>query len=131
MAIVAVAGPLTNLLMALFWACIAKLGVYLLGLGYQWALALRYMGQAGIIINLMLMFLNLIPIPPLDGSRVLSSFLPYSLSSKLERIEPFGFFILLILLATGILSYILIPPVFFTQAWIDNLFNLNLGNLQL
>lgn len=127
MAIVAIAGPLTNFVMAFGWAFVAKLGVYLLGIGYPWALALRYMGQAGIMINLMLMYLNIIPIPPLDGSRVLASLLPYSIASKFERIEPFGFFILLGLLATGILAFILIPPVYFTNNLIAELFNLNLN----
>lgn len=130
MAIVAAAGPFTNLLMAFAWAGIAKLGMFLLTqYNFQWALALRYMGQAGILINLMLMFLNLIPLPPLDGGRVLSGLLPNALSNKLDKIEPFGFWILLILLVLGVLQYILIPPVFITQGFISNLFGLNLTGI--
>ncbi len=122
MALVALAGPFANLLMAIFWALIAKLGVVLLGINHEsWALGIQYMGQAGIVINLMLMFLNLIPIPPLDGGRVLSSILPNRWSAKLDRIEPFGFFILLFLLAVGVLKYILFPPLFLTESFITSL----------
>jgi Zn-dependent protease len=125
MAFVAAAGPITNFIMALMWAVIAKIGLFLISSkGMNWALALIYMGQAGILINLMLMYLNLIPIPPLDGSRVLASLLPNSLALKFERIEPFGFIILLVLLVLGLLGYILLPAVFFTQHWIVSLFHL-------
>jgi Zn-dependent protease len=125
MAFVAIAGPLSNLVMALIWAGIAKLATMLVLHGFSWALAIRYMGSAGILINLMLMYLNIIPIPPLDGSRVVSSLLPNRFAIKYDRIEPFGFFILLILLALGALSFILIPPVFITQSWIYSLFHLS------
>ncbi len=122
MALVALAGPFANLLMAIFWALIAKLGLVLHGI-YQenWTVGIQYMGQAGIIINLMLLFLNLIPIPPLDGGRVLSGILPNRWSAKLDRIEPFGFFILLFLLAFGLLKYILFPPLIFTESMITSL----------
>lgn len=128
MAFVAIAGPLSNLVMALIWAGIAKLGAVLMVHGFSWALAIRYMGSAGILINLMLMFLNIIPIPPLDGSRVVSSLLPNRLAIKYDRIEPFGFFILLILLALGALSFVLVPPVFMTQSLIYSLFHLSAVN---
>lgn len=129
-ALVAIAGPFTNLLMAIGWAAIAKAGIFLMDQGFQWALVFRYMGQAGIIINLMLLFLNIIPLPPLDGGRVLSSLLPPSVSSKFDKIEPFGFWILLILLATGVLAYILIPPVLFFNHLVNSLFGLPTNFLQ-
>lgn len=110
MAIVAAAGPGANLVMALFWAIIAIAGVHL-GT-FSWAgMPLQYMGIYGIEINVILMVLNLIPIPPLDGGRVAVGLLPGPLAWQLARIEPFGFFILLALLATGVLSVIIGPPI--------------------
>ena len=110
MAIVAAAGPGANLLMALFWAIIAAVGVHLGAM--SWAgLPMQYMGIYGIEINVILMVLNLIPLPPLDGGRVAVGLLPGPLAWQLSRIEPFGFFILLALLATGILSVIIGPPI--------------------
>ncbi|MBI3777846.1 MAG: site-2 protease family protein [Gammaproteobacteria bacterium] len=110
MAIVAAAGPAANFLMALFWAVIARIGVQL---GAQsWAgLPMQYMGMFGIEINAVFMILNLIPLPPLDGGRVAVGLLPGPWAWQLARIEPFGFFILLALLATGILGTIIGPPI--------------------
>lgn len=110
MAIVAAAGPAANFLMALFWAVIARIGVQL---GVQsWAgLPMQYMGMFGIEINAVFMILNLIPLPPLDGGRVAVGLLPGPWAWQLARIEPFGFFILLALLATGILGAIIGPPI--------------------
>lgn len=110
MAIVAAAGPGANLVMALFWAVVARIGVQLGAL--SWAgVPLQYMGQFGIEINLVLMVLNLIPIPPLDGGRVAVGLLPGPWAWQLARLEPFGFFILLLLLATHVLGNIISPPV--------------------
>ena len=105
MALVAVAGPVANLLMAFGWALLLRLGVMLGGNG----LALVYMGIAGISINGILMVLNLLPLPPLDGGRVLTGLLPGPLAYKFSRIEPYGFFILIGLLVTGVLGAVMWP----------------------
>lgn len=113
MAIVALAGPVANLLMAIMWALIARLGV-IIEVGVV-SLPLIYMGVAGISINLVLALINLIPIPPLDGSRIVSGILPDKLAWQYNRLERFGFVILLILLWSGGLGYILGNPMFYAQ----------------
>jgi Zn-dependent protease len=111
MAWVAAAGPAANFIMAIIWAIVAKLGLMLIHANITLGQPMMLMGFAGILINTMLMMLNLLPIPPLDGSRVLSSWLPGPMAYKLSRMEPYGFFILLGLLYFGILNLILWPLV--------------------
>lgn len=111
MALVAIAGPAANLVMALLWALIIKIGFLISGT-FDWlASPMIAMGQAGILINILLMVLNLLPLPPLDGGRVVTGLLPGPIAWKFSRIEPYGFFILLGLLAVGFLGKILWPPV--------------------
>ena len=118
MAIVAIAGPAANLLMALLWAMIAKLAFILAAnnITQVWLnnamTFIQLTALFGITINCILMLLNLLPIPPLDGSRVVTSLLPPRLSYYYERIEPFGIWILLGLLVLGILGSLLKPPIF-------------------
>lgn len=116
--LVAAAGPTANFLMAIIWAAIARIALELD------STAIIYMGLFGIKINLVLCILNLIPIPPLDGSRVISSLLPPRIAYKYNRIEPYGFFILLALLATGVLSYVIWPATTTLTVLIANLFGL-------
>ena len=115
MAFVAAAGPISNFLMALFWAGVLKLGAFLVSGGTPYGLWLAYMGQAGILINLVLAVLNLIPIPPLDGSRVVASLLPNRLEYMYNKVEPYGFFILVGLLAAGVLGKLIGPPVMYLR----------------
>lgn len=124
MALVAAAGPLSNLLMAIFWTAMIKLGITLLQQGYQPGLWLTYTGQAGLMINLILMTLNLLPIPPLDGSRVVESLLPPQLAIGYSKLEPFGFFILLGLLYVGVLGMFILPPVVAIRSFLLTLFGL-------
>lgn len=113
MALVAVAGPGANLLMALGWALIARLAQ---SLDFQFAaVPLAYMGMAGIGINVVLAVLNLLPIPPLDGGRIAVGLLPDKLAYSVARIEPYGFLVLLVLISTGLLNSILGLPVTLIQ----------------
>ncbi len=108
MATVAVAGPLANLVMALGWALLVKVG---LTIEQPFSIAMVYMGLAGIAVNVLLMVVNLLPLPPLDGGRVLGGFLPPRIAHRFELIEPYGLLIVLALLVTGILGA-LIGPVY-------------------
>jgi len=113
MAFVALAGPGANLFMAIGWALLAKLGIWL-----EWpyiSVPLIYMGAAGIFFNLILMILNLLPVPPLDGGRVLVGILPNRWALVVARLEPYGMPILLLLLVTGMLGKLLGPVIFTMQ----------------
>ena len=90
-----------------------------------------FMGFAGIYVNGILMILNMIPLPPLDGGRVLSSLLPGPWSYKLSRIEPYGMFILIFLLISGLLGAILLPPFFMYLGTIGWLFDIQGPIMQL
>jgi len=109
MVLVAVAGPGANLLMAVFWGVIVKLGVSVASTGFMFGEAMQYMGLVGIFINILLMVFNLLPIPPLDGGRVAVGLLPGPWAWRLSRIEPYGIFIVLGLLLTGVL-WMLVGP---------------------
>ena len=119
---VAAAGPGANLLMALFWALVLKFAVSMPESAY--ALPMGLMGKAGIQINVVLMVLNLLPIPPLDGGRIAASLLPHHLSYRFSRIEPYGMVILLLLLFSGILGFIMWPVVSTVMRLIGSVFNL-------
>ena len=115
MAIVALAGPVSNLLMAVGWALIARVGVTIGMQAEAVSLPLIYTGVAGISINLVLALINLLPIPPLDGSRILTAILPSNWPRQNNRLERYGFVILLVLLYTKVLGLILAYPMFVAQ----------------
>jgi len=110
MALVAVAGPASNFIMACIWAMFIQLSIMTLDQS-QLLIFLVKMGENGIIINIVLMVLNLLPIPPLDGGRVLAGILPPKLALPYMQLERFGMVIILLLLVSGILGKILWPLV--------------------
>jgi Zn-dependent protease len=103
---VAGAGPLANFLMAIGWGLLLKAS---LPGGPIASGGLAEMAGAGIQINLMLIALNLLPILPLDGGRIAVSLLPRSIAASYARLEPYGFMLVILLLATGILSVLMRP----------------------
>ena len=121
MAIVAIAGPAANLLMLLFWAMSAKV-IMLLGNDSNHLTQLLFiMSNIGIMINIVLMILNLFPILPLDGGRVLTAMLPRNLAISFSRMEPYGMIILVVLLLSGVLWKILLPAISGIQSLIYQL----------
>jgi Zn-dependent protease len=109
MMLVAAAGPASNLVMALGWAVLYKLGD-LIGPG-DYATPLKLMSIAGIEVNMVLMLLNLLPILPLDGGRIVAGLLPSRMSWQYAKTEPWGFPILLLLMFSGLLGVLLAPMV--------------------
>jgi Zn-dependent protease len=106
---VAVAGPAANLAMALAWALILRLA--LVAPANYFSFPVQVMAQGGVLINLVLMVLNLIPIPPLDGGRIAVSLLPNRLAYRFAMIEPYGLIIIVALLVTRVLSGVIGPVV--------------------
>lgn len=126
MAIIALAGPVSNLIMALIWAVLAKIATLLGNIeSIHWlSYPLYLMGIAGVQINLILALLNLLPLPPLDGSRVLSNFLKGKIAVIYDQIEPYGFFIIIALLFTGVLSKVLLPLFLYSFYFIKTVFGI-------
>lgn len=119
---VALAGPAANLFMALVWAALLKLAWEMPV--NDFTVPLSEMSKLGVIINCVLMVLNLLPLPPLDGGRIAVSLLPYPLASKFAQLERWGFPILLLLLFTGILGLVMSPLVQMLAGLIETLFGL-------
>ena len=119
---VAAAGPAANLAMALAWAGLLKFADLLPANYFTQPMLL--MGRAGDEINVILMVLNLLPILPLDGGRIVASLLPHRLAWGYAKLEPWGFPILLLLLFAGVLGVILGPAVTFSYRVIGTLFQI-------
>ncbi|HQV89006.1 MAG TPA: site-2 protease family protein [Nitrosomonas sp.] len=119
---VAAAGPGANLLMAFFWALVIKLGIVMPE--HDFVKPMVLMGIAGIEINVILMVLNLLPLPPLDGGRMAVSLLPHRIAYQFAKIEPYGFMILLGLLFSGVLGAVIGPAVTWTKLMIVSIFGL-------
>jgi len=122
---VALAGPAANLVMALFWGAMTK--VALMSPGSYFAEPLMGMAQFGVTINAILLVLNLLPLPPLDGGRVAISLLPHRQAFQLAKIEPYGMFILILLAVVPVsgqpvLSWVLSPLVSGVIRLIESIF---------
>jgi Zn-dependent protease len=115
---VAVAGPASNFVMAIIWALVMKFSV---GLPEAAAIPMLLMGKAGLSINIVLMVLNLLPLPPLDGGRIAVSLLPHHLARSFAQLERYGFIILIALLFTGVLGKILDPLIGLVYSLISSL----------
>lgn len=115
MMLVALAGPMTNFVLAALFAVLLRLFIIALPPNLWWGDSTYHfvleMLQAGVMINCGLAWLNMLPLPPLDGSKVLAYFLPPNVAWQYMQAERYGFIILLVLLATGGLGYVLGPLV--------------------
>ncbi|HTO51368.1 MAG TPA: site-2 protease family protein [Burkholderiales bacterium] len=119
---VAAAGPAANLVMALGWTLAMKFAVVMPE--NYFTRPLIDMGYAGLKVNLVLMLLNLIPLLPLDGGRIVASLLPARMADQYARLEPWGFPILLALMFTNVLGIVLGPMVAGSMQLIANAFRM-------
>ena len=123
---VAFAGPACNLILATLCALFLKLtGVFQAQLGQHMVISLAHILQYGVFVNVFLAVFNLIPIPPLDGGRVLTALLPLSAAVKYDRfVGRYGMWIVFALILTGVVKYILFPPTAFIVSVLAKIFGL-------
>jgi Zn-dependent protease len=108
---VALAGPAANFVMALGWLLLA----ILLSATHVTETYPHKVAQAGIFVNMLMFVFNLLPVPPLDGGRILTGLLPHRLAYNFAKIEPYGFFIVIGLIVTKVLNYWFIPMIALTE----------------
>jgi Zn-dependent protease len=113
---VAGAGPAANFVMAIGWVLLFRLAV---GGGALSSAALREMAEIGVQVNLMLLALNLVPLLPLDGGRIVVSLLPHRAAMAFSRLEPYGLVLVILLMVTGLLN-VLIAPIYAIAAFLLN-----------
>lgn len=112
-AIVALAGPVSNIILAIIFAVLFRIVQPGVTQGDQFGQMVMFALLTAVNLNIFLALFNLIPIPPLDGSRLLAAVLPNQGQAIVDQLERYGFFILLALSATGVLSRLIVPPANF------------------
>jgi Zn-dependent protease len=122
--LVLLAGPLANLLMAVFWVLVMKIGSWLPSEFISIGNILLHVGAAGVFINTALMMFNLLPIPPLDGGRFLTTFLPLRYVEYLNKVESWSLLILVILLVSGLLKSLLWSMMVYGMSMVAHVANL-------
>ncbi|MEY4375981.1 MAG: hypothetical protein RJB26_531 [Pseudomonadota bacterium] len=123
---VAVAGPMSNFAMALGWGLVGIASLHLVPGDSVYGEWLFQMSNFGVLFNIVIAVFNLIPIPPLDGGRVLTNLLPSrnALAQALDKVEPFGLYIVMALAATGLLGVVISKPVDLVLGLYQALFSL-------
>lgn len=119
---VAAAGPLANLAMMLIWALVATIAQSMPDSAPM--LFLSYVGQAGILVNALLMIFNLFPLLPLDGGRIIAGLLPNNLAYQYSKIEPYGMFILIALIVSRVFGKFLGPLVDISMKTVYSMFGI-------
>lgn len=104
---VALAGPATNFVQAIFWGVLAVVFA-MEGVNEPFLIG---MARAGILVNMVMAAFNMFPLPPLDGGRVLAALLPPRMALGLSRIEPFGFFIVMALIISNVITNVWMRPI--------------------
>mgnify|MGYP006281841933 CR=1 FL=1 len=115
-ALVALAGPAANLLMLFGWIALAR-SATTFAPGSALAAGIVDMCRVGFVVNAILMLLNLLPVPPLDGSRVVTVLLPRNAAAAYNRAGRYGLIIVALLLVTGILAFLIVPPLNWVLGW--------------
>ena len=118
MALVAIAGPLANIIMAILWGMIIKFSPNITSEALLW---LKLTSASGVSFNIFLAVLNMLPIPPLDGGRIASALIPRKLAFYYDKLEPYGLFILIALMLSGILSTVISPIYFSVTEFLNHL----------